>query len=98
SPQAFTISGTGFTSSSTVTLGNQYGNTYPNLPISSRSATQLVLNPTFGTTAATWWVQVIDGSQSSSQYQFSVVAPATPPQVSSVSPNPVTGSNSPQAF
>jgi len=71
SAQTFTIYGTGFTSNSTVTLGNQF-NTYPNRPISSRNATQIVITPTFGTTAATWWVQVIDGSQQSNQYQFSV--------------------------
>jgi hypothetical protein len=71
SPQPFTINGTGFMASSTVTLGNAY-NTYPNRPISSRSAGQLVINPTFGTTAATWWVEVINGSLVSNRYSFSV--------------------------
>src|SRR5882672_7106269 len=81
SPQTFTINGTGFTSSSTVTLGNSF-NTYPNMPISSRSSTQLVINPTFGTTAATWYAKVIDGSQSSSQFSFNVVAPTVTPTIS----------------
>ena len=71
SAQPFTISGTGFTSSTTVTLGNQY-NTYPNRPISSWSASQIVINPNFGTTAAQWWVQVNNGSLYSSKYYFNV--------------------------
>jgi hypothetical protein len=71
SSQSFTIYGAGFTSNSTVTLGNAY-NTYPDRPASSRSATQLVINPTFGKTAATWWVQVTDGNQVTSRYSFQV--------------------------
>ena len=72
SPQAFTIYGAGFNANTTVTLGNQW-NTYPNRPISSRSATQLVIYPTFGTTPATWWVQVTNGSLVSNQYSFQVL-------------------------
>ncbi|MFN7939120.1 MAG: putative Ig domain-containing protein [Bryobacteraceae bacterium] len=79
SPQLFTITGTGFTSNSTVTLGNQYGSIYSNTPISSQDATQIVVNPTFGTTAATWWVQVANGGQLSNQYSFQVQAPQSNP-------------------
>jgi hypothetical protein len=44
----------------------------------------------FGTTAATWYVKVLDGSLSSSQYSFNVQAPSVPtPTSSSISPNPV---------
>ena len=60
--------------------------------ISSRNATQLVINPTFGTTAANWWVKVIDGSRTSNQYDFPVQAPAAAPQINSVNPNPVKSS------
>src|SRR5437588_1937941 len=67
----FTIKGTVFTSNLSVTLGNSFYPS-PNMPISSRSSTQLVINPTFGTTAATWYAKVIDGSQSSSQFSFEV--------------------------
>ena len=75
SPQTVTITGTGFTSASTVTLGNAYS-TYPNVTITSRTATQLVVSATFGTTAATWWAKTVNGSLSSNQYNFQVNAPA----------------------
>jgi hypothetical protein len=92
SPQTFTINGTGFTSASTVTLGNPY-NTYPNVSITSRSSTQLVVSATFGTTAATWWAKAIDSNRTSNQYSFAVQAPAVPgPAISSISPTPVPAS------
>ncbi|HKP35514.1 MAG TPA: hypothetical protein VJT71_01555, partial [Pyrinomonadaceae bacterium] len=99
SAQPFTINGSGFTSSSTVTLRDKTtGEVFPNRAISSQTSTRIVINPNFTTAAHTWSVEVLNGSLSSGQFTFQVVAPATPPSISSVSPNPVIGSNSPQPF
>src|SRR5205085_11419451 len=70
--------------------------TYSNQPTSSITSTRIVMQVTLGTTAAQWTVEVLNGSQSSGQFAFQVVAPA--PHINSVSPNPVTGSNSAQPF
>src|SRR5258708_7918988 len=97
SSQTFTINGSGFTANSSVTLRSPF-QTYPNQPTSSITATQIVIPVTFGTTAAQWTVEVIDHGVSSGQFAFQVVAPLPSPAISSVSPNPVTGSNSAQIF
>ncbi|MCL5287167.1 MAG: Ig-like domain-containing protein, partial [Acidobacteria bacterium] len=86
SAQPFTIIGNGFTANSTVTLRDKTaGQVFPNRAISSRSSTQLVINPVFTTAAATWSVEVLDGSLSSGEFTFQVVAPAGP-QLTSISP------------
>ena len=95
--QPFTIYGSNFVSGCNVTLrtGSQ---TYANRPISSFSSTAITINPVFGTLAATWTVEVVNpDGKSSGQYTFTVKAPVTP-LISSVSPNPVTGSDSAQPF
>ncbi|MBU2431949.1 MAG: Ig-like domain-containing protein [Proteobacteria bacterium] len=52
------------------------GSTYANRPISSFSSTQIVINPIFTTTAATWTVQVINpDGQASNEYSFNVSSP-----------------------
>jgi hypothetical protein len=96
-PQSFTINGTGFTSGSTVTLRSPF-QTYPNQPATSITSSQIVMQVNLGTTPAQWTVEVIDHGVSSGQFAFQVVAPVVTPTISSVSPNPVTGSNSAQAF
>jgi hypothetical protein len=99
SAQPFTITGTGFTSQSTVTLHDvTAGQDFPNRAISSQSATQIVVNPVFTTAADSWWVEVINGTQTSNQYSFQVQAPAAAPTITAVNPNPVTGSASAQPF
>jgi len=101
-PQLLTINGSGFTSTSTVTLRSLPpgggGQTYPNQPISSRSSGQLTLPVNLGTTGSQWSVEVLDGSAASGPFLFSVSPPALPPIINSVSPNPVPGSNSTQQF
>jgi surface antigen len=101
SPQSFTINGSNFVTGANVTLRDiTASQTYTNRTASSFSATQIVLSTNFSTAAHTWSVEVINpNGKTSGQYQFTVRAPAgVPPSISSVSPNPVTGSNSPQAF
>src|SRR5205807_9841994 len=53
--QTFTINGSGFSSSSTVTLRSPF-QTYPNQPTNSITNTQIVMPVTFVTTAAQWTV------------------------------------------
>jgi len=49
------------------------GAVYANRPISSQSATQIVINPNFGNTSDTWTVEVINpGGLSSGQFVFTV--------------------------
>jgi len=88
--QTLTISGSGFSSSSTVTLRSPF-QTYPNLPTASITSTQITLPVTIGTTAAQWTAEVIDQGLSSGQFSFQVVAPT--PHIDSMSPNPIPGSS-----
>ena len=85
-PQPFTINGNNFGSGATVTLRDlRTGEIFPNRSISSFSTTQIVINPNFTTTPATWTVEVINpGGASSGQFQFTVAAP------SSENPGPFT--------
>jgi PKD repeat protein len=73
SNQILTINGSGFTSSSTVTLRSPF-QTYPNHLTMSKTATQIVMQVNLGTTAAQWTVEVLNGSQSSGQFPFQVSA------------------------
>jgi hypothetical protein len=100
SAQPFTINGSNFQSGCSVTLRDlTAGQTFTNRPISSQTSTQIVINPNFTTAAHSWSVEVINpGNASSGQFNFSVIAPVVTPSISSVSPNPVTGSNSAQPF
>ncbi|MFH1008123.1 MAG: hypothetical protein V1800_11600, partial [Candidatus Latescibacterota bacterium] len=75
SAQPFTIYGSNFVSGCNVTL-RVGGSTYANRTISSFSSTQIVINPIFTTTPATWTAQVINpNGTSSGQYSFQVIAP-----------------------
>jgi pimeloyl-ACP methyl ester carboxylesterase len=76
-PQPFTISGSGFTSESTVTLRDKRtGEVFPDREISEQTSSSITINPTFTTEAATWTVEVSnpDGG-SSGEYEFEVVSP-----------------------
>ena len=97
SNQTFTINGTGFTSSSTVTLRSPF-QTYPNQLTASKTANQIVMQVNLGTTAAQWTVEVLNGSQSSGQFPFQVTAPSTAPAISNISPNSYPASNSNQTM
>jgi hypothetical protein len=71
--QPFTIFGSNFASGTTVTLRTSGGAVYANRAISSLSATQIVINPNFGTVADTWTVEVISSSGvSSGRFTFTV--------------------------
>jgi hypothetical protein len=71
--QPFTIFGSNFATGTTVTLRTSGGAVYANRTISSLSATQIVINPNFGTVADTWTVEVISASGvSSGQFTFTV--------------------------
>nr|MDP2192461.1 IPT/TIG domain-containing protein [Rhodoferax sp.] len=71
--QPFTINGNNFASGATVTLRTSGGGVYANRTISSLSATQIVINPNFGTVADTWTVEVIStGGVSSGRFTFTV--------------------------
>ncbi len=100
SQQPFTINGNNFVSGCNVTLRDlSTGEVFPNRAISSFSAGQIVINPNFTTAAHNWSVEIINpGGASSGQFNFTVVAPPATPTITSVSPNPVTGSSSPQPF
>jgi hypothetical protein len=93
SPQTLTINGSGFTSSSTVTLRSPF-QTYVNLPTTSITGSQILMQVTIGTTAAQWTAEVIDHGLSSGQSAFQVVAPI--PHIDSMNPNPVPGASSDQ--
>ena len=96
SPQTFTIHGSNFTAQSIVQVGfrdNNYSSTAnPITPIFD-SSTQLRFSVTTGTDADNWKVWVRNGSNYSHQGSFSVTVPIAAPTITSVSPNPVTGSN-----
>ena len=99
SAQPFTINGSGFTSSSTVTLRDiTAGQTFTNRPISSQTAIQIVINPIFTTAAHTWTVEVLNGTLSSGQFTFQVIAPPGQPSISGVSPTSYAGSNNNQTM
>jgi subtilisin-like proprotein convertase family protein len=100
SPQPFTINGNNFVSGCTVTLRDlTTAEVFANRPISSQTGTQITINPNFTTAAHNWSVEVINpGNASSGQFNFTVQAPTVTPTITSVLPNPVTGSNSKQTF
>ncbi len=100
SSQPFTINGSGFVSGCNVTLRDlTAGQTFANRTIGSFTTSQIVINPNFTTAADNWSVEIINpDTQSSGQFSFSVVAPIGTPTITSVTPNPVTGSDIQQPF
>ena len=78
SAQAFTINGSNFVSGCTVTLvdGGGVGTTFSNMPISSQTSTQIVINPNFGSGQDIWGVEVINpGPATSNEYFFATTPP-----------------------
>ncbi len=96
SGQQLTINGSNFVSGATVTYHDPQGNSYPGHSTTFVNSSQIV-DPAFNdaSDAGTWTVTVVNpGGQSSTPFNFTVSA--STPSVSSVSPNPVPGSNSGQ--
>jgi subtilase family serine protease len=98
SAQTLTITGTGFVSGSglKVSVG---GTVYQGSQITSVSSTQIALSVSVGTAAQSLHVQVTDpGGQTSNTATLTVTAPPPPPAITSLSPNPMTGSTSAQTL
>ena len=100
SNQTLTINGSGFQSGLKVLLSyTGSATTLQGSQIASVSASQIQLPVNVGTTARTWSVQVVNSSgQASSAASLQVVAPSVAPAITSLNPNPMTGSNSNQVF
>src|SRR5205823_717736 len=100
SAQPFTINGSNFQSGCERKMGEQtLGQTFANRPISSQSATQIVINPVFGTNIDNWSVEVINpGNTSSGQFNFTIQAAVVTPTISSVNPASPVASASAQPF
>jgi hypothetical protein len=105
SAQVLTINGSGFQSGSGLKVvvgytGNpSYTATLQGSQIAFVSGSQILALITVGTTARTWSVQVVNpNGVASAAASLTVVAPPPPPVISSVSPNPMTGSNSNQTL
>jgi glutamine amidotransferase-like uncharacterized protein len=88
SSQPFTISGANFSSTSVVNLYNlTTGTPYLNRTVNSHTNNRLVINPNFGTEAHNWSVEVVNGTLSSGQFQFSVQTPITTPRADLIPSN-----------
>jgi len=88
--QSLTINGTGFTSGGKVTVGAA---TYLGSQVSFVSSVQLVVGVSVGTAAQTLAVQVTNSNgQASNTVNLTVTAPSTAPTITTLSPNPMTGS------
>jgi hypothetical protein len=103
SAQTFTLSGSNFVSGAKVQVAyasNGYTFTNTNTNATFVSSTQLTVPITTSTTADTWKVRVVNpDGQASGQINLVVNSPTpNPPALNSISPNPVTGSTSPQTF
>ncbi len=87
--QPFTINGSGFDSSCSLTLRNMTsGSVYPNRSKLSQSTTSIALNPNFGNNSASWTVEVINpGGVSSGQFPFTVTASQTLSSLAIVGPS-----------
>ena len=101
SPQTITIYGSNFVNKPTVAVTwSTGGSTLAAGNVTFVSSTQLQMSITTQLAADTWTVKVTnpDGKVSNT-VSFTVQAPAaSAPSISSVSPNPVTGSTSPQTI
>jgi subtilase family serine protease len=100
SPQTLTIGGSGFQSGLKVLLATGGTTaTYQGSAILSVSATQIQVSVNVGTAAANWTVQVLNSNgQSSAAASLMVNAPIVAPVLSSLNPNPMTGSNAAQTL
>jgi N-acetyl-anhydromuramyl-L-alanine amidase AmpD len=100
--QTLTVNGANFVNKPTLVLTStgQPGYTLPASRVTYVSSSQLTMSIRLNAAADNWTVRAVNpDGQTSSAVGFQVLAPtATPPSVSSVSPNPVTGSASPQTI
>jgi hypothetical protein len=87
--QTFTLTGSSFASNALVGLTNLTTGVVTTPTVVSRTATQIVVSMTFGTTTGAWNAAVYNGTAGSNFVNFQVVAPAT--LAISPSANPVTG-------
>jgi pseudomonalisin len=98
--QALTITGTGFQGTTGWGVLLSYPGTTVTLPaaqISVTSTAQIVAQVNVGTTARTWSVQVVSpNGVGSNTVSLAVTAPV--PVITSLSPNPMTGSTANQAL
>jgi hypothetical protein len=98
SAQTLTVIGSGFVAGSglKVTVG---GTVYQGSQITSASATAMTVSVVVGAGAQTLPVTVTDPSgQVSNAASLTVVAPVASVAITTLSPNPMTGSNSPQTL
>ncbi len=97
SNQTLTITGSGFQAGATVKAS--YTGFSTTLAVTSVTATQILATINTGTTARTWSIQVVNtGGASSNTASLQVNAPAVTPSITSLSPNPMTGSASNQTL
>ncbi len=97
SNQTLTINGTGFQTGATVKVS--YTGFSGALTVTSLTATQILATINTGATARVWTVQVANSSGAvSNSASLTVNAPAATPAITSLSPNPMTGSNSNQTL
>jgi hypothetical protein len=96
SAQTLTINGAGFTAGSGLTV--KVGATsYSGAQVTFTNSSLLTISVNVGTTPETLAVQVTDpNGQSTNAVSLQVIAPAAPLAITSLSPNPMTGSNSGQ--
>lgn len=80
SAETLTINGTNFQSGCTVTLWDGTGTAFTDMPISSQSSTQIVIDPNFGTSQDVWSVEVINPGSSDSQRYYFPTTPSGVPQ------------------
>lgn len=73
--QPFTINGNNFSKWAAVTLRSPTGQMYANRPVISRSATKLVIRPSFSTMLGDWTVEVVNPDRTvSGKFLFKVQA------------------------
>src|SRR6185369_3580000 len=99
SSQTLTLFGSNFVSGATVTLQDlTNGGTYSK-STTFISSSQLSISANFTNNTANWSAQVVNpGGTSSNVFTFQVQATSVTPNIGSVSPNPVPGSNSSQTL
>ena len=102
SRQTLTINGSNFVNGATLTFDPPTGSNITSFAswLSFNSSTRITYQINNDNDPGTWQVRVTNPDGKTSGWSsFTVTAPATPsPSITSVSPNPVTGSNSAQSF
>ncbi len=95
--QTLTINGSGFAAGATVKATSSVFN--GTLTVTSLTASQILATINTTATAATWSIQVVTaGGAASNSATLTVIAAPAIPVITSITPNPVTGSNTPQTI